>query len=104
MDAISALCGPEINKANSWSWDKIWTTASETTSSTKPINGLRIIGLQDPRAGLTAVDLDVQAFDASPPRSFQRGLFRAADKIVEGRKIAGVSRQAKLYEVQNIAR
>ena len=80
---LGAYVRGEIAKANLVAMDKIWDNGfRQTTSSTKPINEpRRLQGLQDPRAGVAAVDLDVQGVRRlARLDQFQRGLFRAADQ------------------------
>ena len=80
---LGAYVRGEIAKANLVVMDKIWDNGfRQTTSSTKPINSPDDLqGLQDPRAGLPALDLDVQGVRRLPGLDqFQRGLFGAADQ------------------------
>ncbi len=80
---LGAYVRGEIAKANLVAMDKIWDNGfRQTTSSTKPINEPgRLQGLQDPRAGLAAVDLDVQGVRRlARLDQFQRSLFGAADQ------------------------
>jgi TRAP-type transport system periplasmic protein len=53
---LGAYVRGQVAKANIIAFEKIWDNGfRQTTSSTRPINGV-----QDPRAGFSAVDLDVQ--------------------------------------------
>ena len=84
---LGAYVRGEIAKANLVALDKIWDNGfRQITSSTKPINGPgRPQGLQDPRAGVAAVDLDVQGVRCGARLDqLQRGLLRAADQDRRG--------------------
>ena len=92
-------------KANLVAMDKIWDNGfRQITSSTKPINGPDDLqGLQDPRPGDPAVDLDVQGVrrGARARSTSARSIRRCRPRSSTARRTRWrSSRRAKLYEVQ----
>ena len=101
---LGAYVRGEIEKADLVAMDKIWDNGFRqmTTSTQADHEPDDLQGLQDPRAGFAALDLDVQGLRRRPRLDQLHEVYSALQtKIVEGQENPlAIIATAKLYEVQ----